>query len=193
MAYKDEGFDSGHYAAVPVSTTSPRESNAELLSAHRSRSTGRVPLLPGTGYEVEPFRLPDAPTSDVGSSSQNGENTDEPVTSRQSHMSHAQRRTSSAGSSGTRSPGTSARPHVYVVHHDGGRAPVSVYTPEGTEVVELPPRYHGGSPSPSPAPRQQQQRPPLSLHNSSNSAGPLPRKLPQAPADRQSEDGSGMT
>jgi len=30
---------------------------------------------------------------------------------------------------------------VYVVHHDGGRAPVTVYTPDGTEVVELPPRY----------------------------------------------------
>ena len=29
--------------------------------------------------------------------------------------------------------------HVYVVHHDGGRAPVTVYTADGTEVVELPP------------------------------------------------------
>jgi hypothetical protein len=32
--------------------------------------------------------------------------------------------------------------HVYVVHHDGGRAPVSVYHQDGTEVVELPPRYN---------------------------------------------------
>ncbi|KAL4244573.1 hypothetical protein ABKN59_009944 [Abortiporus biennis] len=40
------------------------------------------------------------------------------------------------------SPSTSRGPsHVYVVHHDGGRAPVTVYTEEGTEVVELPPRY----------------------------------------------------
>lgn len=31
--------------------------------------------------------------------------------------------------------------HVYVVHHDGGRAPVTVYTEDGAEVVELPPRY----------------------------------------------------
>ena len=38
--------------------------------------------------------------------------------------------------------------HVYVVHHDGGRAPVTVYTSEGTEVVELPPRYPAESGSP---------------------------------------------
>ncbi|KAH9927531.1 uncharacterized protein BXZ73DRAFT_102661 [Epithele typhae] len=32
--------------------------------------------------------------------------------------------------------------HVYVVHHDGGRAPpVTVFTSDGTEVVELPPHY----------------------------------------------------
>jgi hypothetical protein len=30
---------------------------------------------------------------------------------------------------------------VFVVHHDGGRAPVTVYTSDGTEVVELPPQY----------------------------------------------------
>lgn len=32
------------------------------------------------------------------------------------------------------------RSHVYVVHHDGGRAPVTVYT-DGADVVELPPTY----------------------------------------------------
>jgi len=36
---------------------------------------------------------------------------------------------------------SSRRTNVYVVHHDGGRAPVTVYTEEGAEVVELPPRY----------------------------------------------------
>jgi len=39
------------------------------------------------------------------------------------------------------------RQNVYVVHHDGGRAPVTVYTSEGAEVVELPPRYPEGSTS----------------------------------------------
>ncbi|EKM60758.1 uncharacterized protein PHACADRAFT_133507 [Phanerochaete carnosa HHB-10118-sp] len=31
---------------------------------------------------------------------------------------------------------------VFVVHHDGGRAPVTVYAADGTEIVELPPRYN---------------------------------------------------
>lgn len=30
---------------------------------------------------------------------------------------------------------------VFVVHHDGGRPPVTVYAADGTEIVELPPRY----------------------------------------------------
>ncbi len=53
-----------------------------------------------------------------------------------------------SSSSGARSPEAgSTMPHVYVVHHDGGRAPVTVFTPQGTEVIELPPRYDGGTTS----------------------------------------------
>jgi hypothetical protein len=44
----------------------------------------------------------------------------------------------------------SRRTNVYVVHHDGGRAPVTVYTQEGADVVELPPRYPEGSSTTSP-------------------------------------------
>ena len=36
--------------------------------------------------------------------------------------------------------------HVYVVHHDGGRPPpVTVFTSDGTEVVELPPQYENAA------------------------------------------------
>ncbi|KAG8954416.1 hypothetical protein FRC04_011743 [Tulasnella sp. 424] len=35
------------------------------------------------------------------------------------------------------------RSHVYVVHHDSGPAPVSIYAPDGADVVELPPIYSG--------------------------------------------------
>lgn len=35
------------------------------------------------------------------------------------------------------------RSHVYVVHHDNGPAPVSIFAPDGAEVVELPPIYSG--------------------------------------------------
>jgi hypothetical protein len=48
---------------------------------------------------------------------------------------------------------------VYVVHHDGGRAPVTVYTSDGTEVVELPPSYAGRSTPTLPPPPQQEQQP----------------------------------
>ena len=55
----------------------------------------------------------------------------------------------------------SRRTNVYVVHHDGGRAPVSVYTEEGADVVELPPRYPASStsgPSESEASRETNRR-----------------------------------
>ncbi|KAJ7770824.1 hypothetical protein DFH07DRAFT_805379 [Mycena maculata] len=45
--------------------------------------------------------------------------------------------------------------NVYVVHHDGGRAPVTVYHQDGTEVVELPPRYAPDSASSSDGPSEQ--------------------------------------
>lgn len=65
---------------------------------------------------------------------------------------------------------------VYVVHHDAGRPPVTVYTADGTEVVELPPRYNESAAgranamrSSSAAPLQVQER---------RSAGPSPPKPP---------------
>jgi hypothetical protein len=57
----------------------------------------------------------------------------------------------SASGSGSRTEAEEQRAssHVYVVHHDGGRAPVTVYTADGTEVVELPPNYdNAGRPRP---------------------------------------------
>lgn len=51
----------------------------------------------------------------------------------------------SASGSGDPADQSGRRPNVYVVHHDGGRAPVTVYTEEGAAVVELPPQYAAGS------------------------------------------------
>lgn len=36
---------------------------------------------------------------------------------------------------------------VYVLHHDGGRAPVTVYTSGDAEIVELPPQYDSSTAS----------------------------------------------
>lgn len=92
-------------------------------------------------YVVEPFAMP-SPPSDPGA----------PLlpTSSASVTSPADA-TSASGSDPAEPSITSGRrmnrPNVYVVHHDGGRAPVTVYTEEGAEVVELPPRYPAGSTS----------------------------------------------
>ncbi|KAG8934998.1 hypothetical protein FRC02_008749 [Tulasnella sp. 418] len=40
-------------------------------------------------------------------------------------------------------PGPAAGSHVFVVHHDGSGAPVTIFTDQGSEVVELPPLYSG--------------------------------------------------
>lgn len=74
---------------------------------------------------------------------------------------------------------------VYVVHHDGGRAPVTVYTSEGAQVVELPPRYPEEGTSP-----RQGESPSATDATSSGGDGsasgrrhgvrPLPRPLEQA-------------
>lgn len=61
------------------------------------------------------------------------------------------------------------RSHVYVVHHDGGRPPVTVYTGSGAEVVELPPTYPmDASRQTGPRPNPTQRRP---------AASPIPRKV----------------
>lgn len=68
-------------------------------------------------------------------------------------------------------------PQVYVVHHDGGRAPVTVYTSDGTQVVELPPRYvdSGGVPETGAS------SPSLSISDLQNNRQPgsRPRKAPR--------------
>jgi hypothetical protein len=95
----------------------------------------------GLEYVVEPFALP-SPPSDPGA----------PLlaTSGASAMSPGDA-TSASGSDPAEPSITSGRranrQNVYVVHHDGGRAPVTVYTEGGAEVVELPPRYAPGSTS----------------------------------------------
>jgi hypothetical protein len=48
------------------------------------------------------------------------------------------------------------RSNVYVVHHDGGHAPVTVYA-EGADVVELPPSYNTHSNGIGPLRPQRQQ------------------------------------
>lgn len=70
---------------------------------------------------------------------------------------------------------------VFVVHHDGGRPPVTVYAADGTEIVELPPRYiesNGSSPGPSTSSNPSVRSgpvPPLQIQERRES-GPIPPK-----------------
>jgi hypothetical protein len=137
----------GHsYRAVP---TSPAGYGLNTLIGHDFQ------------YHVEPFLLPH-------------EEALSPTTQTQAESSTS--RTNIASSTGPRSELdaqsiSQAQHQVYVVHHDAGRAPVTVYTPDGTEVVELPPTYIEGSsrsaaPPPPPPPPTQRRR----------HAGPVPSK-----------------
>lgn len=73
---------------------------------------------------------------------------------------------------------------VYVVHHDAGRPPVTVYGPDGTEVVELPPRYVDSSAGTSVATSAQSNNTltgavaPLQIHDR-RQPGPPPPKGPR--------------
>jgi len=99
----------------------------------------------GLEYIVEPFSIPGSSSSDPSVPLLPGGATSPPASPPDA--------TSASGSTAPTDPssgsggGRGGRTNVYVVHHDGGRAPVTVYTEEGAEVVELPPRYadSGGS------------------------------------------------
>lgn len=130
-----------------------------------SRHASDTPLI--TPFTVEPFVLPGPSDSTTGPDTASATHTNSAATTPFSSTntrsgSGGQRplsadHTSSPSASspsderrdgGGSGDGSSGLPqpvrgssHVYVVHHDGGRAPVTVYTDDGAEVVELPPRY----------------------------------------------------
>jgi len=129
------------------SRASPQHQPRETLTHHQpslnNTQSPPVPIptpagLTGGGsleYIVEPFMVP-SPSSDPSVPLLPGD------TARSSGTPQPDAAAAS-GDNPTEQP--SRRTNVYVVHHDGGRAPVTVYTEEGAEVVELPPRYPEGS------------------------------------------------
>jgi len=127
-----------------------------------------VPDVGTNQYLVEPF-MPESsavPTSPT----QNSSTQPPPPTSAYSN-------TQSDGSGS----GAQQTPHVYVVHHDAGGAPVTVFT-GGAAVTELPPSYVG-RPEDRPLPQQ-----PGS--SSSNSFDPADRRSRPGPAPRKSQPGT---
>src|SRR5713226_7891293 len=128
-----------------------------LLSSDSPRGPREMAATGGDGREfiVEPFgmpsTLPSSPPSGPGVSSLPGGNMTNPTTSPTNVVSVSD-------SSDPAGPSTGRRPNVYVVHHDGGHAPVTMYTEEGAAVVELPPEYPAGSTSASASPESEASR-----------------------------------
>jgi len=120
---------SSHYRAVPSNPLSgqlidgpPGSPPARSMPLNRMIRSGQ--------YQIEPFTLPeDGRTTAHGAPSTMDATVAPDESQAQSHSSGSQPQQN----------------QVYVVHHDGGRAPVTVYHQDGTEVVELPPRYIDGS------------------------------------------------
>ncbi|KAJ3881221.1 hypothetical protein F5051DRAFT_397862 [Lentinula edodes] len=115
----------------------------------------------GTEYQVEPFVLPEHNTGPLSPSSEGRQ--DDPNSQSRS---------------------------VYVVHHDGGRAPVTVYHEDGTEVVELPPRYiDGGSNTASRRTDARSRSDTRSEAGLSNSDTQMSTELAAQGSSRQTSDG----
>ena len=116
-----------------------RDSQSSSSQAQPSREvtiSGGRPGGSGLEYIVEPFAMPSA-SSDPNS----------PLLPGSAPPTAPPPDATSASGSDSQEQAAGRRQNVYVVHHDGGRAPVTVYTEEGAEVVELPPRYPASSTS----------------------------------------------
>jgi hypothetical protein len=98
-------------------------------------------------YQVEPFAFPHEKSPMLGdhpsSPTSNATNL-APYSPASDGKSFVQAAGSSSTSQQQRPPSPVGPPQVYVVHHDAGRAPTTVYTASGTVVEELPPVYPSG-------------------------------------------------
>ncbi|KAJ6574736.1 hypothetical protein B0H19DRAFT_610412 [Mycena capillaripes] len=104
-----------HYEALP--SGHPQDPSSSTLSPSPSYMALQQMQREGSNYQIEPFTPPGATRHSLYGS--------------EFEPNHAASATTPEGGGG----------HIYVVHHDAGRAPVTVYHQDGTEVVELPPRY----------------------------------------------------
>jgi hypothetical protein len=130
--------------AQGASNSQGDDSEYRLLASrtHRSNGSSVDVSRPGTGSSNRRF-----PNLRLGGNSQY--QLDPYVISAEPPAlpSQAMRRSPSSNfqtssESGQYPPPEAAHPtQVYVVHHDAGRPPVTVYTAQGAQVLELPPRY----------------------------------------------------
>lgn len=136
----------GHDQYIPVPTTS---------SSRISHSLSRGgPGYGGLGYQVEPFSMPDEEGRGYSVHSQSHTSRySGGVSMGQHHLTYAPEPSSPPPQNIMQPPQSTpaSRPNqVYVVHHDSQSPPVTIYHQDGTNIVELPPRYPPASSSMNP-------------------------------------------
>jgi len=119
----DHGSSSGQYRPLPTASSNPSS------MMHRIGS-GSTP------YQVEPFSMPDEEGRRVAGDEGR-------------RISYAPSMPAQATSTHESVPRGAAQSHVYVLHHDSQQPPVTIFHQDGTQIVELPPRYPPFSPSQS--------------------------------------------
>ncbi|TBU34876.1 hypothetical protein BD311DRAFT_194099 [Dichomitus squalens] len=142
---------------------------------HPSSSASSTFPSRGGPHDIEPFILPPTPGLDdfspnsttglfphrrsaQATTSSLGSDRNDPSSPRHEHSSSlgtlgGQQSPTTTVTSSVRSPvaPSPSGQQVYVVHHDAGRPPpVTVFTSDGTQVVELPPQYESAAQSSNP-------------------------------------------
>jgi len=121
----EHGSGPGQYRPVPTVSSSgilthPGQSSNPSSMMHR--------MGPGsTSYHVEPFSMPD-------------EEGRHPAGRRMSYAASVPARVTSTHESVPHGA-TTTPSQVYVLHHDSQQPPVTIFHQDGTNIVELPPRY----------------------------------------------------
>lgn len=151
-----------------VHTAYPSDNTMTTQQSRRDSIRRGHRLAPGSAYEIEPFTMPDNSSEGLiprspGGGGMAAQPPASPASPARPTTSHDEA-TGSDTVSRARAP-SSGGGQVYVVHHDGGRAPVTVYAAEGAEIIELPPLYN-----PDDRPNEERRR-----------MEALPRKAPRSP------------
>jgi hypothetical protein len=150
--YSESEPEITHYRSIPSQGSPPlgavdgqRFSYPQQQSPALVKQRSSRPINPSSAvsipreYEIEPFRR-DGQTRPSTHHSVSGLSDDNSAHPRAQSI-HEDTDAQTNATSPTRSGQQEGNSQVYVIHHDSGRAPVSVITSRGTEVVELPPGY----------------------------------------------------
>ncbi|KAF8973865.1 hypothetical protein BDZ97DRAFT_1912319 [Flammula alnicola] len=125
----NHGSGPAQYRPVPTTSSSGAVSNSLQMS---NPSTLLHRMGPGTShYQVEPFSMPD----------EEGRMTTEIRSPTSAYVRRNSGRVVSAHEPAPIAPPAGGQSQVYVLHHDSNVPPVTIYHQDGTQIVELPPRY----------------------------------------------------